>query len=106
MNLADKHKFRITLKSFQTEALNVACEVIQNSLKEANCDIVGPTRIPTKTKRFCVLRSPHVDKDSREHFEIKTSKRFFDIYTRSGFTLDSLMRISLPAGISISITRY
>ena len=59
--------------------------------------------MPTKRKLYCVLRSPHVDKDSREHFEIRIHKRIIDIYEPSSQTIDSLMKLDLPSGIDISV---
>jgi small subunit ribosomal protein S10 len=64
---------------------------------------VGPIPMPTKRKLYCVLRSPHVDKDSREHFEIRIHKRIIDIYEPSSQTIDSLMKLDLPSGVDISI---
>lgn len=101
------HKFRIILRAFNSKKLNESCIKICEAVndKQDKCKLVGPIALPTKIKRFCVLRSPHVDKDSREHFEIKYLKRIIDIHTNSAVVLDSLMRISLPSGVSVSIQR-
>ena len=99
------YKFRIILKAFDSRTLNKTSKQIIESIQENDCNIVGPIRIPTKTKRFCVLRSPHVDKDSREHFEIKFFKQIVDIYTKSSLVIDNLMRLSLPAGTLITVQR-
>jgi small subunit ribosomal protein S10 len=65
--------------------------------------VAGPIPLPTRIKRFCVIRSPHVDKDSREHFEIRTHKRLIDILEPTPKTIDALTRLNLPAGVDISI---
>jgi small subunit ribosomal protein S10 len=65
--------------------------------------VAGPVPLPTEIKRFCVLRSPHIDKDSREHFEIRTHKRLIDILDPTSKTVDALMRLQLPAGVDIEI---
>ena len=64
---------------------------------------VGPIPLPTKRKIYCVLRSPHVDKDSREHFETRTHRRVVDIYQPSSKTIDALMKLDLPAGVDIEV---
>lgn len=63
----------------------------------------GPVRLPTRRKIFCVLRSPHVNKDSREHFEIRTHQRLIDLHNPSAQTIDSLMSLDLPAGVDIEV---
>ena len=65
--------------------------------------MAGPVPLPTRIRRFCVIRSPHVDKDSREHFEIRTHKRLMDILEPTSKTIDALTRLNLPAGVDISI---
>jgi small subunit ribosomal protein S10 len=96
-------KFRIMLRSFNNDLINSACSSLHGSLLETDCIVSGGVSLPTKIKRFCVLRSPHIDKDSREHFELRLYKRFFDITTSSPLVLDSLLKIELPAGISCSL---
>ena len=65
--------------------------------------VKGPVPMPTSIKRFCVIRSPHIDKNSREHFEVRTHNRLIDITGPSSKTIDSLTRINVPAGVDISI---
>ena len=72
-------KFRIFLRSFDNDLINLASKDLSLTLSKTDCDITGIISLPVKIKRFCVLRSPHVDKDSREHFEIRLYKRFMDI---------------------------
>ena len=64
---------------------------------------IGPIPLPTKRKIYCVLRSPHVDKDSREHFETRTHRRLIDIYSPSAKTIDALMKLDLPSGVDIEV---
>jgi small subunit ribosomal protein S10 len=96
-------KFRIFLKSFDNNLINSASIDLKQILLKMNCSITGIVALPIKIKRFCVLRSPHIDKDSREHFEIRLYKRFFDINTSSTNILDTLLKIELPTGVSSSL---
>jgi len=96
-------KFRILLKSFDNELINLASQQLRSVLLKTECNITGVVALPTKIKRFCVLRSPHVDKDSREHFELRLYKRFLDLTTTSPTILDVLLKTELPAGISCSL---
>jgi len=96
-------KFRILLKSFDNELINHASLELSNTLAKTECVVNGVVALPTKIKRFCVLRSPHVNKDSREHFELRLYKRFVDISTNSPAILDLLLRTELPAGIACSL---
>ena len=96
-------KFRILLKSFNNEVINVTSEQLRNTLLKTDCQLNGVVALPTKIKKFCVLRSPHIDKDSREHFEIRIYKRFIDITTTSPAILDLLLKTELPSGVSCSL---
>lgn len=96
-------KFRIFLKSFDNELINIASQQLRDTLLKTNCELKGIVSLPTKIKRFCVLRSPHIDKDSREHFELRLYKRFIDIGTTSPAILDLLLKTELPAGVSCSL---
>ena len=96
-------KFRIFLRSFDNDLINLASKELLVTLSKAECEITGIIALPIKIKRFCVLRSPHVDKDSREHFEIRLYKRFLDITTTSASALDFLLKTELPAGVSCSL---
>ncbi len=96
-------KFRILLKSFDNELIQIASTQLRSTLGKTDCKVSGNVSLPTKIKKFCVLRSPHVDKDSREHFEIRLYKRFIDIETNSPMILDSLLKTELPSGISCSL---
>ena len=96
-------KFRILLRSFDKDLINLACQQLRSTLIKTECNLAGVVSLPTKIKRFCVLRSPHVDKDSREHFEIRIYKRFLDINTTSPSILDLLLKTELPSGVSCSL---
>lgn len=96
-------KFRIFLRSFDNELINLACQQLRSTLITTDCTISGAVALPTRIKRFCVLRSPHVDKDSREHFEVRISKRFIDILTNSPSILDLLLKTELPSGVSCAL---
>jgi small subunit ribosomal protein S10 len=98
-------KIRIELKSFDSKLINQSCTQILENIKQTNSSVFGPIGLPTKKRIYCVLRSPHVNKDSREHFEIRTYKRILDV---SPFTLDTvnlLRNLDLPSGIAAKIIR-
>ena len=96
-------KFRILLKSFNNDLIHQASEQIHSTLIKTECTLNGLVALPTKIKRFCVLRSPHIDKDSREHFEVRLYKRFIDLNTNSPAVIDLLLKTELPAGVSCSL---
>jgi small subunit ribosomal protein S10 len=96
-------KFRILLRSFNNDLINTASEQLRNSLVTSDCKVSGAISLPRKIKRFCVLRSPHVDKDSREHFEVRIYKRFIDITMESANIFDALLKTELPSGVSCSL---
>jgi small subunit ribosomal protein S10 len=98
-----KQKIRIRLKAYESSLLNQSCEKILDTAARTNSLTMGPVPMPTRRKIYCVLRSPHVDKDSREHFEIRIHKRIIDIYDPSSQTIDSLMKLDLPLGVDISV---
>lgn len=97
------NKIRIRLKAFDHRILDEAVRKIVQSVLASGASVVGPIPMPTKIKRFTVLRSPHVDEDSREHFEMRTHIRVLDIVSPTGKTIDSLMHLELPAGVGIQI---
>ncbi len=96
-------KFRITLKSFNKNLINQTLNQIVNNLKKNNYKIDNVISLPLKIKRFCVLRSPHVNKDSREHFELKFYKKFLDVEINTLSILDTLLEQEIPAGISCTL---
>jgi small subunit ribosomal protein S10 len=96
-------KFRLFLRSFDNDLIQVASQELLLTLSKTDCTVSGVVALPIKIKRFCVLRSPHVDKDSREHFEIRLYKRFIDITTTSPSIFDFLLKTEIPAGVSCSL---
>jgi len=97
--------FRILLRAFDNQSMKTACQLLRQSLFQTDCKVTGTVALPTRIKRFCVLRSPHIDKDSREQFEIRIYKRFLDIETDSPASLQALLKTELPAGISCTLKR-
>lgn len=97
------NKIRVRLKSFDHRILDEAVRKIMQSVLASGSEVIGPIPMPTHKKHFTVLRSPHTDKNSREHFEMRTHIRVLDIMNPSGKTIDSLMHLELPAGVGIQI---
>ena len=92
-------KIRIRLKAYDHRLLDQsACEIVDTA-KRTGAKVAGPIPLPTKINKYCVLRSPHVDKKSREQFEIRTHKRLLDILDPTQQTLDALMKLDLSAGV-------
>jgi small subunit ribosomal protein S10 len=100
--MRNKESIKITLESFDHLVLNKAMNEIIATVKRTHAEIKGPIPLPTKIQKFCVIRGPHVDKDSREQFEIRSSKRLLIIAPTSQ-TVDALMKLNLSAGVSIKI---
>ena len=97
-------KIRLQLKSFNNQLLIQSISKITQSVIDVDCKLVGPIALPMDKRVYCLLRSPHVDKDSREHFEIRIHKRIIDIYyTKSVNIIDLLGKLELPAGIVYKI---
>ena len=96
-------KVRIVLKAFDHRVLDLSASQIVEAAERTGAAVAGPVPMPTKIKRFCVIRGPHVDKDSREHFEIRTHKRLMDIVDPTDKTVDALMKLELPAGVDVQI---
>ncbi len=103
MATLQQQKIRIRLKAFDHGLLDTSCDRIVDTAKRTGASAVGPIPLPTRRKIYCVLRSPHVDKDSREHFETRTHRRIIDIYQPSPKTIDALMKLDLPAGVDIEV---
>ncbi|MGI9535379.1 MAG: 30S ribosomal protein S10 [Thermodesulfobacteriota bacterium] len=96
-------KIRIKLKSFDHRLLDRSTVEIVDTAKRTGAKISGPVPIPTKINRYCILRSPHVNKNSREHFEIRTHKRLVDILEPTQQTIDELMKLDLASGVEVEI---
>ena len=103
MNILKNNKIRIKIKSYDRHLLMNSCQNILDTATKTNTQFIGPIPLPTKRKIYCVLRSPHVDKDSREHFEIRSHSKIIDILEPSSTTIDSLMKLNIPAGIDIEV---
>ena len=101
--MADEHRIRITLKAYDHSVVDESARKIAETVVRTQAKIRGPVPLPTEIHRYCVIRSPHVDKDSREHFEIRIHKRLIDIIDPTPKTVDSLMRLDLPAGVEVEI---
>jgi small subunit ribosomal protein S10 len=98
-----KQKIRIRLKAFDHKILDQSAQKIVETAKKTGANVSGPIPLPTEKNIFTILRSPHVNKDSREQFEMRTHKRLIDILEPTPKTVDSLMRLDLPAGVDIEI---
>jgi small subunit ribosomal protein S10 len=98
-----RQKIRIKLKSYDHRILDQSAAHIVEAAESTGAAVVGPVPLPTHIKKFCVNRSPVIDKDSREQFEIRTHKRLLDIMDPTSKTVDALTRLNLPAGVSIEI---
>jgi small subunit ribosomal protein S10 len=98
-----KEKIRIRLKAYDHKVLDQSAQRIVEAAESTGAMIVGPVPLPTKIEKFTVIRSPFIDKDSREQFEIRTHKRLIDVVEPGSKTIDTLMRLNLPAGVDIEI---
>jgi len=96
-------KIRIILKAFDHRILDLSAVQIVEAAERTGAQVTGPVPLPTSIKRFCVIRGPHVHKDGREHFEIRTHNRLIDIVDPTSKTIDSLTRLNVPAGVHVSI---
>ena len=96
-------KIRVKLKAFDHSLIDVASKRIADTALRFGAKISGPIPLPTEKEVVTIIRSPHKDKDSREHFEMRTHKRIIDIYSPSAKAVDALMKLDLPAGVDINI---
>jgi small subunit ribosomal protein S10 len=98
-----KQRIRIRLKAYDHRVLDESAKRIVETAERTGATVVGPVPLPTRIERFTVRRSTFVDKDSHEHFEVRTHKRLIDVIEPDNKTIDSLMRLNLPAGVDIEI---
>ena len=96
-------KIRIKLKSFDHNLVDKSAEKIVKTVKSTGAVVSGPIPLPTNTRKFTVLRSPHVNKKAREQFEVSSYKRLMDIYSSTAKTVDALMKLELPSGVEVEI---
>jgi small subunit ribosomal protein S10 len=101
--MVSKQKIRITLKAYDHRILDLWARQIVEAAERTGAQVAGPIPLPTSIKRFCVIRSPHIFKNSREHFELRTHNRLIDILEPSPKTIDSLTRLNVPAGVNIAM---
>lgn len=101
--MAKQERIRIRLKAYDHKILDQSAAKIVDTAKRTGAMVSGPIPLPTEKNIFTILRSPHVNKDSREQFELRTHKRLIDILEASDKTVDALMRLDLPAGVDIEI---
>ena len=106
MTSVQLQKLRISVKAYETPLLDTSCSKIIEAVKASGIEAVGPIPLPTKTRRYCVLTSPHVNKDAREHFEIRTHKRIIDVYKPSDNTLDNLRNLDISAGVDVEVKNF
>jgi small subunit ribosomal protein S10 len=101
--MAYSNKIRIRLKAYDHKLLDQSVGEITDTVKRTGARIAGPVPLPTKINKYTVLRGPHIDKKSREQFEIRTHKRLIDILEPTQQTLDALMKLDLSAGVDVEI---
>jgi len=99
-------KIRIRLKAYDHRLLDQSTKDIVETAKRTGADVAGPIPLPTVINRWTVLRSPHVDKKSREQFEMRTHKRLIDILGPTRVTIDALMKLDLPPGVDVEIKAF
>ncbi len=101
--VSNSQKIRIRLKAYDHRLLDQSTKEIVDTAKRTGARVAGPIPLPTAINKFCVLRSPHVDKKSREQFEIRTHKRLLDILEPTQQTIDALMKLDLASGVDVEI---
>lgn len=99
-----KQRIRIRLKAFDHKLIEQSAKEIVNTAKRTGSQICGPIPLPTKIEKFTVLNSPHVDKNARDQYEIRTHKRLIDIIAPTDKTVDALMKLDLAAGVDVVIS--
>ena len=101
--MMNSQKIRIRLRAYDHKLLDQSAQEIVDTAKRTGARVAGPIPLPTNINRTCVLRSPHIDKKSREHFEVRTHKRLLDILDPTQQTVDALMKLDLSAGVDVEI---
>ncbi len=100
---ADTERIRIRMEAYDHRALDTSAKEIAEQARRTNARVSGPVPLPTRIERYTVLRSPHIDKKSREQFEMRTHKRLIDIHEANARTVEALNRLVVPAGIFVKI---
>ena len=101
--VASRQRIRIRLKSYDHRVLDRSAQQIVETAERTGAAVAGPVPLPTRIRKYTVIRSPFIDKDSRDQFEIRTHKRLIDIFEPTSRTVDTLMRLQLPSGVDIEI---
>ena len=104
--MATRQNIRIRLKAFDHRLIDKSAKEIVETAKRTGAQVRGPIPLPTKMERFTILVSPHVDKDARDQYEIRTHKRLMDIMDPTDKTVDALMKLDLAAGVDVQIKLY
>ena len=102
--MVQNQRIRIRLKAFDHKLIDVSTEEIVDTAKRTGSQVLGPIPLPTRKERYTVLISPHVDKDARDQYEIRTHKRLIDIVEPTEKTVDALMKLDLAAGVEVQIS--
>ena len=100
---SETEKIRIKMEAYDHRALDASAKEIVEHARKTNALVSGPVPLPTRIERYTVLRSPHIDKKSREQFELRTHKRLIDVVDPQSKTIDALVRLNLPAGVDVEI---
>ena len=100
---AETERIRIRMEAYDHRALDASAREIVEHARRTNARVSGPVPLPTRIERYTVLRSPHIDKKSREQFEVRTYKRLLDIVQPNAATVDALMKLDLAAGVNVEI---
>jgi len=106
MSSLQLQKLRISVKAYESGILDNSCTKIVDAVKASGIDAVGPIPLPTKLRRYCVLTSPHVNKDARDNFEIRTHKRIIDVYKPTDSTLENLRNLDISAGVDVEVKNF
>ena len=101
--MMNSQKIRIKLRAYDHKLLDQSAQEIVDTARRTGARVAGPIPLPTSINRYCVLRSPHIDKKSREQFEVRTHKRLLDILDPTQQTVDALMKLDLSAGVDVEI---
>ena len=99
-----KQRIRIRLKAFDHKLIDISTSEIVNTAKRTGAQVKGPIPLPTRKERFTILTSPHVNKDARDQYEIRTHKRLVDVIEPTEKTVDALMKLDLAAGVDVQIS--
>jgi small subunit ribosomal protein S10 len=101
--MADSEKIRIRMEAYDSKSLDASAKEIVDQARRTNARVSGPVPLPTRIERYTVLRSPHINKKSREQFEMRTHKRLIDIHEANARTVEALNRLVVPAGVFVKI---